>query len=74
MNKNKVILYIVTITISISIFGIIKYSDKINLYEINTFEINGNKFLQKNEIKTIVQKSVRNLSYNFILKVSKHLL
>jgi len=64
MNKNKIILYIVTITISISIFGIIKYSDKINLYEINTYEINGNKFLEKNEIKTIVQKSVKNLSYN----------
>ena len=74
MNKNKVILYIVTITISISIFGIIKYSDKINLYEINTFEINGNKFLEKNEIKTIVQKSVKNLSYNLdISEIQKSL-
>ena len=74
MNKNKIILYIVTITISISIFEIIKYSDKINLYEINTFEINGNKFLEKNEIKTIVQKSVKNLSYNLdISEIQKSL-
>ena len=64
MNKNKIIFYIVTIIISISISGIIKYSDKIDLYEIKTFEINGNKFLEKNEIKAIVQKSVKNLSYN----------
>ena len=74
MNKSKIIFYLATITISISIFGIIKYLDKINLYKINTFEINGNKFLEKNEIKNIVQKSVGNLSYNLdINKIQKTL-
>ena len=64
MKKNQTVFYILFFIISISIFGIVNYLDKINLYEIKTFEINGNKFIGKNEIKDIVQKSVENLSYN----------
>ena len=64
MKNIKPIFYILFLTVSITIFGIKNYLDKINLYEIKTFEISGNKFIAKNEIKTIVQESIENLSYN----------
>ena len=64
MKNNKSIFYISFLIISITIFGIKKYLDKINLYQIKTFEISGNKFIEKNEIKNIVQESIENLSYN----------
>jgi len=64
MKKHSAIFYISIITISISTFGIIKYLDKINLYKISTYEIKGNNFIEKEAIKTIIQGSIKNLSYN----------
>jgi len=74
MIKNKIVNYISLFIISISIFGIIKYLDKINLYEVNNIEVKGNKFIDKNEIKAIVQKSIKNPTYNLdINKIQKTL-
>ena len=64
MKNNKSIFYMLFLIVGITIFGIKKYLDKINLYQIKTFEISGNKFIEKNEIKNIVQESIENLSYN----------
>ena len=74
MIKYKVTSYISIILVCITIFGIIKYLDKINLYKINTFEISGNQFIEESEIQNILNKTIKNSSYNINIKEIQNIL
>ena len=74
MIKYKVTSYISIILVCITIFGTIKYLDKINLYKINTFEISGIQFIEESEIQNILNKTIENSSYNINIKEIQNIL
>ena len=64
MKTKSIAPYISLFVVCLLIFGVIKYINIINMYKIDSFEINGNQFIDNDEIKTIVNKTIQNSSYN----------
>ena len=64
MKTKSIAPYISLFVVWLLIFGVIKYINIINMYKIDSFEINGNQFIDNDEIKTIVNKTIQNSSYN----------